>query len=87
MTNELTIRTADLADAEALADLMTQLGYPTSQKEMSDRLAAIFPDPDYVTFGHCEEQPSEALEDELEELAQGFVAGHPASTGRWYAGR
>jgi GNAT superfamily N-acetyltransferase len=50
MTNELTIRTADLVDARALAELMTQLGYPTSQEEMSDRLAAIFPDPDYVTF-------------------------------------
>ena len=48
--NEPTIRTADLNDSQALAKLITQLGYPTSQDEMSDRLAAIFSDPDYMTF-------------------------------------
>ncbi len=48
--SEVKIRTAGLDESPAIARLMTQLGYPTSPDEMKERLAAILPDSDYMTF-------------------------------------
>jgi GNAT superfamily N-acetyltransferase len=44
------IRRAETADAAALADLLTQLGYPTRASEMEMRMEAIFADKNYATF-------------------------------------
>jgi ribosomal protein S18 acetylase RimI-like enzyme len=46
----MTVRHATLADADPLADLMTELGYPTTAAQMTARLAAILADGDYRTF-------------------------------------
>jgi len=44
------VRAAALADARAIAGLVTALGYPTNASDMKSRLALIFADPDYATF-------------------------------------
>jgi ribosomal protein S18 acetylase RimI-like enzyme len=49
------IRAAEEIDAPALAELMTQLGYRTSAKEMRERLCAIFRHQDFTTFVAVEE--------------------------------
>ena len=43
----MTIRTATLADAPALADLITQLGYPTTPAQMAARFAVVGLHDDY----------------------------------------
>jgi N-acetylglutamate synthase-like GNAT family acetyltransferase len=43
------IRPATINDSGPIANLMTQLGYPTSETEMAARLLAILPDPGYHT--------------------------------------
>lgn len=47
---DVTIRTAEAADVETLADLMTQLGYETRASEMQMRMEAILVDKHYATF-------------------------------------
>jgi ribosomal protein S18 acetylase RimI-like enzyme len=44
------IRVATLADAEPMARLVTDLGYPTSSGQMIERLRAILHDEDYDTL-------------------------------------
>jgi GNAT superfamily N-acetyltransferase len=44
------IRPAQERDAEQLAELMTQLGYPTSAKEMANRMRHVFRDKSFATF-------------------------------------
>jgi ribosomal protein S18 acetylase RimI-like enzyme len=44
------IRRAEERDAPSLAELMSQLGYPTTAREMSDRLHAILCDQNFATF-------------------------------------
>jgi GNAT superfamily N-acetyltransferase len=46
----IAVRTATPADAEPLAALMTELGYPTTPEQMSARLTRILADDDYRTF-------------------------------------
>jgi GNAT superfamily N-acetyltransferase len=45
-----TIREATLADAAAIAGLITQLGYPATPAAMHGRLEALLADPDYRTW-------------------------------------
>src|SRR5436305_7080157 len=47
---DLMVRAVEGADMEALADLMTQLGYPTRASEMQMRMEAIRADKNYATF-------------------------------------
>jgi GNAT superfamily N-acetyltransferase len=47
---EITIRDAGKGDIQALADLMTELGYPTSAEEMGRRFEGILADPSYDTL-------------------------------------
>ncbi len=47
---DVTIRAAEAADVDALADLMTQLGYETRAAEMQMRMEAIRADKHYATF-------------------------------------
>ena len=47
---DVTTRAAETADAEALADLMTQLGYETRASEMEMRMEAIRANKHYATF-------------------------------------
>ena len=47
---DLAIRGAETGDAAALADLMTQLGYPTRASEMEMRMEAICADKNYATL-------------------------------------
>jgi GNAT superfamily N-acetyltransferase len=47
---EIKIRASGEGDIEALAGLMTELGYPTSAGEMSRRLEEISADPSYDTL-------------------------------------
>ena len=47
---EIAIRSATLADADAIARLMSELGYPTSARQMERRLASILADTSYRTF-------------------------------------
>jgi GNAT superfamily N-acetyltransferase len=44
------IRSAQGEDVEALASLMTELGYPTSSEDMHRRFEAISADPSYATL-------------------------------------
>jgi N-acetylglutamate synthase-like GNAT family acetyltransferase len=50
MNSYAMIRLARLEDAQALAILMKQLGYPTSSLEMRERLARLLRHPDYQTW-------------------------------------
>jgi ribosomal protein S18 acetylase RimI-like enzyme len=50
----IAIRPATLADADALARLMCDLGYPTSSRQMKQRLTAILRDATYQTFVACD---------------------------------
>ena len=47
---QILVRSAEKADAGALAQLMGELGYPTRTSEMEMRLETIFRDPEYRTF-------------------------------------
>jgi GNAT superfamily N-acetyltransferase len=47
---DVAIRRSEVADAAELADLMTQLGYPTRTSEMEMRMEAIRADKNYATF-------------------------------------
>ena len=47
---ELWIRPAEMTDAEALAELMGELGYPTRTSDMKMRLETIFRNSQYRTF-------------------------------------
>lgn len=44
------IRRAEASDAQALSELLTQLGYPSSVSEIADRLAALAVFPRAVAF-------------------------------------
>jgi ribosomal protein S18 acetylase RimI-like enzyme len=54
MTDEknvnVTVRAVEAADFEALADLMTQLGYQTRASEMQMRMEPILANKNYATF-------------------------------------
>jgi ribosomal protein S18 acetylase RimI-like enzyme len=50
----MAIRFATLADADSLARLMSDLGYPTSLRQMERRLASILRDASYQTFVACD---------------------------------
>jgi GNAT superfamily N-acetyltransferase len=45
-----TIRPASLSDAEAIAELSDQLGYPTAAERMRERLAILLPKKDQQLF-------------------------------------
>src|SRR6202030_2529230 len=47
---DLSVRTVEARDMEALADLMVQLGYETRASEMQMRMEAIRADKNYATF-------------------------------------
>jgi GNAT superfamily N-acetyltransferase len=47
---DLMVRPFEAKDGEALADLMTQLGYETRASEMQMRMEAILADKHYATF-------------------------------------
>jgi GNAT superfamily N-acetyltransferase len=47
---EIKIRTARQDDSPAIARLVTQLGYPTSEAEMDARLKALRNHPEYAVF-------------------------------------
>jgi ribosomal protein S18 acetylase RimI-like enzyme len=51
----LAIRTASVDDSEAIARLVSELGYPTSASQMRRRLDAILHDQHYQTFVACED--------------------------------
>src|SRR5688572_22766216 len=51
---DLAIREVAVADSEAIARLVSELGYPTSTSQMQRRLEAIFNDDDYHTLVACE---------------------------------
>jgi GNAT superfamily N-acetyltransferase len=44
------VREAKLTDADALASLVTQLGYPSSPQQMKERLIGLLADPSYAAF-------------------------------------
>jgi GNAT superfamily N-acetyltransferase len=44
------IRQAEAGDAGRIAELMTELGYPTTLENMAERLPAILADPHYLTL-------------------------------------
>jgi GNAT superfamily N-acetyltransferase len=46
----ISVRPAEAGDSPALADLMTQLGYPTRVSEMEMRMESICADKNYATF-------------------------------------
>ena len=47
---DLTVRPAEMGDADALAGLMCELGYETNSSEMVGRLQSIVADSRYKTF-------------------------------------
>ncbi len=47
---EITIRAAKKDDSPDIARLVTQLGYPTTEAEMEQRLKVLLPLPEYVVF-------------------------------------
>lgn len=44
------IRQAEAGDAGRVGELMTELGYPTTAEAMTERLAQILSEPDYLTL-------------------------------------
>jgi GNAT superfamily N-acetyltransferase len=50
VTNGVNVREAAERDLGGLAELMTELGYPTSVEEMNRRLEEISADPSYCTL-------------------------------------
>jgi ribosomal protein S18 acetylase RimI-like enzyme len=50
----IVIRAARLADSDALGRLMSDLGYPTSSRQMATRLTSILGDGSYQTFVACD---------------------------------
>ena len=52
----LTIRHATIADAESIASLITELGYPSSADQMSRRLTTILRDDSYRTLVACQDE-------------------------------
>lgn len=50
LSNDFTIRVAEVKDSAALAALMSELGYETTQSEMQIRLERIATDERYCTF-------------------------------------
>lgn len=51
----ITVRDATVGDAEQIARLITDLGYPTSARQMQKRLESILREPDYRTLVACAE--------------------------------
>lgn len=49
-TNEIRVRPGRLEDAQAIADLVTQLGYPSTPDQMAERLPRILSHPDQALF-------------------------------------
>jgi ribosomal protein S18 acetylase RimI-like enzyme len=47
---DVSVRRAESGDAAALAELMTQLGYPTRASEMEMRMESLRADKNYATF-------------------------------------
>ena len=47
---EITIREAKAADSAAIARLVTQLGYPSSTKQIEERLSALSGRPEYAVW-------------------------------------
>ncbi|MBN2086315.1 MAG: GNAT family N-acetyltransferase [Anaerolineales bacterium] len=47
---DITIRPATTADSPAIAGLVTQLGYPSTEAEIASRLAPILARPDYALW-------------------------------------
>src|SRR5204862_8271850 len=47
---DVTVRAVEAADMEALADLITQLGYETRTSEMQMRMETILANKNYATF-------------------------------------
>jgi GNAT superfamily N-acetyltransferase len=47
---DVTVRAVEAGDMEALADLMTQLGYETRTSEMQMRMEAVLANKNYATF-------------------------------------
>lgn len=52
----LRIRNAEMNDVAALSELMGELGYPTTEKQMATRLMNIQQDSNYHTFVAVENQ-------------------------------
>ena len=48
--DDLIVRGAQSEDVDALANLMTELGYPTSSEQMRRRFEGISADPSYATL-------------------------------------
>jgi aminoglycoside 6'-N-acetyltransferase I len=48
--DDILVRHAGMSDADALAALVTELGYPTSADQMQERLRVILPDSNYSTM-------------------------------------
>jgi GNAT superfamily N-acetyltransferase len=48
--NDLAIREAKTTDAADLARLVSQLGYPSTEQDMAERLEALAGQPEYVLF-------------------------------------
>lgn len=48
------IRTARSSDADAIAALTTQLGYPASEEQISQRLRRILDDPNQLVLVSCD---------------------------------
>ncbi len=53
MVAGIAVREAELADAEQIAQLVTDLGYPTTPHQMRQRLETILSDEDYRTLVAC----------------------------------
>jgi ribosomal protein S18 acetylase RimI-like enzyme len=51
---DIAVREATIADIDRIAQLVGDLGYPTSSRQMHIRMAAIFGDEDYRTLVACE---------------------------------
>ena len=70
------LRNATLKDAGALADLITQLGFPTTASEMKNRIQPILSDTGYFTV--VAERNSKAIG-----MAGAFVARYYEKKGRY----
>ena len=52
----IAVRSATLSDSEAIARLVSSLGYPTLARQMCTRLESILADEDYATLVACDDE-------------------------------
>jgi len=74
---QVRVRTAGAADADAVANLSTQLGYPTTGPEVAGRLGLFLSSPEHAVL--VAEDPGGAVVGWLHACVHHFIGGEPCA--------